>query len=98
MSHIAEVVNEDVGDIVITGVQTADKAAQGLKAADGKFGGIHQAGLMPQVKAHVARGFDADHASGLRVGGIVHQLKQLLGFAFTRTAHDKSDHMKSLLL
>src|SRR5699024_11016663 len=95
--YLAEVINKNMGNIVIARIQTADKAPQRLEAVDVEFRGIYQTGLVAQIKAHVAGRLDAHHASGLRLGGTVHQLQQLLGLALTGAAHNQSNHKKSLL-
>ena len=94
---LAQVVDEDVGNIVIAGVQAADKAPQGLKAVDRELGGVDHAGLVAQVEAHIAGGLDAHHAPDIVLRGVLHQLDELLCLALTRAAHDQSNHMKSLL-
>jgi len=94
---LVEVINEDVGDIVVAGIEAADEAPEGVKAVDGELGGVHEAGLVAQAEAHVAGGLDADHAAGAGLGGGIHKLQELFGLALTGAAHDQSDHMKSLL-
>ena len=94
----AQVVNKDLRDIVIAGIETADEAAQRLKTSQLVLSRINHAGLMPQVEAHALRSLDADHAAALCLCGRGHHIHQLFGLAFALSAHNQSDHMKSLLI
>ena len=88
VGHLAEVVDEDVGDVVVAGVETAQEAPQRLKAADRELGRVDHAGLVAQVEAHAPLRLNADHAAHIGLRRALHQLDELLGLALAGTAHD----------
>ena len=81
---LAQVVHENVGNIVIARIQTADKATQALKRIHGIFAGVHQTNVIADVIGHVGAGFHADDAAVLRLHSVVDQVDELLGLTGPR--------------
>ena len=94
---LEEVVDEDVGNIVIAGIQTADEAAQALVSGDLIFVGRNETNVIMDVEGHRGLGLDAHHIAVFLGSRGVDKLDELFGLAGALFTHDKSDHKKSLL-
>ena len=95
---LAQVVDEHVGDVIVAGIQAADEAAQRIVVIQLVFLGVDQTDMIVDIVHHIAAGLDANDVAGLVLSRIVDQFDELLGLARALNAHNKSDHIKSLLL
>ena len=86
-----------MGNIVIAGVQAADKAPQALVIVHIILTGVDQTDIVADVIGHVGAGLDAYDAAVLALHRGVDQLDQLLGLTGAVGTHNQSNHKKSLL-
>ena len=92
-NDLAQAVDEDMGDVIIASVQTADKALQGGIAVDIVAAGLHQTDLIVDVISQLGAPLDADDIAVLGLDGVVDHVDHLLGLAGALLAHDNSNHV-----
>ena len=90
-------VNENVGNIVVSAVKTADVC---IKSVIGKldviFGNINKLCAVLYVESEILTLFDADNVALFCVNGGIDKLNDLLGLAGTSLTHNYLNH--SILL
>ena len=92
-NDLAQAVDEDMGDVIIASVQTADKALQGGIAVDILAAGLHQTDLIVDVISQLGAPLDADDIAVLGLDGVVDHVDHLLGLAGALLTHDYSNHV-----
>ena len=96
--ELVKTIDENVGNIKITGMQAADKALEEEIVADIIFAGVDETDTIINIKSERVALFDADHAAGLRFDGRVDGVDQLLGLTGTLKTHNYLNHRKDLLI
>ena len=62
---LVQVIDKDMGDVKIAGVQTADQALQHVNVLDAVLFGINQADLVVHIVGQLLAVLDADDVAGL---------------------------------
>ena len=78
---LVEAIDEDRRDIVVLGIEAANKAVKTFKTADGVIDGVDQAALMVDIVSELRGVFDAEHAALFVLNGFVNHLNELLRLA-----------------
>ena len=89
---LEQVVDEDVGNIIIARVQAEQEAAQGLVVGQVILVGRDQTNVIVQVKGHGRLCLDADDAAVILLRSGIDHFDQLLGLTGALFTHDESDH------
>ena len=88
-----QAVDEDMGDVVVAGVQAADEAFQGGIAGDVIIAGLHQADVVMDIEGQLVAFLNADHAAVLGLDRAVDHLNNVFGLAGALLAHDNTNHV-----
>lgn len=81
LGDLVQAVDEDMGNIVITGMEAADEALQIAVATDGIVACFHETDTGFDIIDQLRALFDADHVAGFAVNSGVNKIDHLLGFA-----------------
>ena len=92
VDQLVEVVNEEMGNIIIPGMETGDEAFQKFVAADGIAAGVDETGLIGNVVSELAILLNDDHVAVALDHGLADQADQLLRFAGPLQSHDDLNH------
>ena len=77
LHDLGQAVDEDVGDVVVAGVQAADKTADGLVAVELIFLRVDQANAIVDIVSHGGIGLNADHVARLVLRRVVDEINEL---------------------
>ena len=94
---LEQIVDKDVGNIVIAGVEAAHETAQGLVRGNVILVGRNQTSLMIDVERQCGLCLNAHDVARAVRSCVVNELDELLGLTRALLAHDQSNHKKSLL-
>ena len=97
LDELIEAVDEDVADVEIARMQAADEALQERQRTHGILLIVDQANADINIVTELGALFDADHAAGFVLYGLVDVGDELLGLAGTLQPHDQFDHRMILL-
>ena len=91
--NLGEAVDEDMGNVVVAGIHTADKALQRGIVSDVVLAGLYQADVVMDVEGQLVAFLNADHIAVLGLNGVVDHLDHVLGLAGALLAHDNANHV-----
>ena len=91
-NDLAEVININVGDIIVACIKAADETTEAFISRNAVFLNVDQTGAMVYVISQNVACFDANYAACFGNGGFVDKIDKLLGLTGTLCAHDKSNH------
>lgn len=97
LDDLGQAVDKDMGNIIIAGVQTADKALQSGVAGDIILAGLDQSNLIMDVKGQFIAFFDANYISVLGLNGVVDHINDLLGLTRALLSHNNTNHVNHSL-
>ena len=86
-----------MGDVIVAGVETADKAAEQVVVVQLVLLRVDEADMIVDIIRHIAVCLNAYHVAGFILCRVVNQFDELLGLAGTFHAHNQSNHSKTLL-
>ena len=92
-NDLAQRIDEDMGNIIVTGIQTVDQALHALEIGQIKFSCIHQANLIMNIIGQLWTAFNGNHVSVLGTDRRIDEINHLLGLTGTLEAHDYFDHL-----
>ena len=90
---LGEAVDEDVGDVVVAGIQAADEALQEVIVLHIVVAGFHQTDLIIDVVGQLGPTLDAHHVAVLILDCGIDEFDHLLGLAGALDPHDHSNHI-----
>ena len=96
--NLGKTVNKDMGNVVVSGIHTADEALQGGVAGDVVIAGLHQADVVMDIEGQLVAFLNADHAAVFRLDSVIDHLNDVLGLAGALLAHDNANHVYHSLL
>ena len=82
-----------MGDVVVPGVQAADKALEELIALHVVVAGLDQTDFIVDVVGQLGSPLDADHVAVLVLHCGIDKIDHLLGLAGAFDPHDHSNHL-----
>ena len=88
-----QAVDEDVGDVIVAGVHTADEPLEGGVTGDIILAGLYQADVVMNIEGQLVALLNADHVAVLGLDGAVDHLDHVFGLAGALFAHDDSNHV-----
>ena len=92
LDDLGQAVDEDVGGIEVSGVQTADKALEHIVVGDVVSVRLHQTNLGIDVVGQLAAALNANDVAVLSVDGGIDEVDHLLGLTGALDTHDDSNH------
>ena len=92
-NDLGQAVNEDVGNIVVTGIHTADEALQSGIAVDVVLAGLNQTDLVADIKSQLAAALNTNDIAVLGLDGAVDHVDHLLGLTGALLTHDNLNHV-----
>ena len=95
---LVEVVDVNVGNIKVAGVQAAQEALQLVLIVDAILLGVYQANAISKIVSQLLAVLDADHIAVCLSNSSVDGVDQLLGLAGALQAHNNMNHRNVLLL
>ena len=92
-NDLGQAINKDMGNVVVAGVQAADKALQGSVVGDVILAGLDQTNLIADIESQLITALNADDIAVLGLDGVVDHVDHLLGLTGALLAHDNSNHV-----
>ena len=91
IDHLQEVVDKEMGNIVIAGVNAADQTLEEFIGADGIAGSVYETRLIRNVVRKLLVLFDDNVVAVCRFNCASYQVDQLFGLAGSLQTHDDLD-------
>ena len=95
---LGQAVDENMGNVIVAGIQAADESLQEVIAAHIVVAGLNQTDFIVNIIRQLGPALNADDIAVLAVDSGINELDHLLGLAGALDAHDHSHHSYHSLL
>ena len=92
-NDLGQAVDEDMGDVIVAGVQAADEALHSGVISDVILAGLDQTDLVADVQHQLLALLNTNNIAVLGIDGAVDHFDNLLGLTGALLAHDNSNHV-----